>query len=167
MMMTIFSNLIRKWRSLRYYVIADPSDNSVTLSPHLFAHIQKEVRHSCRTITRTEKQNGRYDRAPRVFVFRIPHHHSFGFMPNPGIAEPTQLCQIQYNAKYRCIGFETLCPSVGRILYEYGLPALSPVKLSVAIRRTPQGKTYYQFDVPTSKQLRLCKASSETRAART
>lgn len=116
---------------------------------------------------RTEEQNGRYDRAPRVFVFRIPHHHSFGFMLNHGIAEPTQLCQIQYNGKYRCIGFETLCPSVGRILYEYGLPALSPVKLSVSIRHTPQGKTYYQFDVPTSKQLSLCKASSETRAERT
>ena len=57
-------------------------------------------------------------------------------MPDPGIAEPTQLCQIQYNGKYRCIGFETLCPSVGRILYEYGLPALRPVKLSVSIKRT-------------------------------
>ena len=176
--MMIFSNLIRKWRSLRYYVIADPSDNSVTLSPRLFAHIQKEVRHSCRTITRMEKQKGRYDPRmekqnghygpdPRVFVFRIPHHRSFGFMLDHGIDEPTQLCQIQYNGKYRCIGFETLCPSVGRILYEYGLPALSPVKLSVSVRRTPQGKTYYPFAVPTPKHLRLCKASSATRAKRT
>ena len=149
-MMMIFSNLIRKWRSLRYYVIADPADNSVTLSKHLFTHMRKSAGDNV-----------------SVFVFRIPHLNSFGFMPNPGIDEPTQLCQIQYNGKYRCIGFETLCPSVGRILYEYGLPALRPVKLSVSIRCTQQGKVYYQFDVPTSQQLRLCKASSETRAART
>lgn len=141
--------LIQKWRSLRYYVIADPADNSVTLSRHLFAHIRKGT-----------------GGGTSVFVFRIPHYNTFGFMPNPGIDGPTQLCQIQYNGKYRCIGFETLCPSVGRILYDYGLPALRPVKLSVSIRRTPQGKVYYQIDVPTSKQLRLCKASLATHAKR-
>lgn len=141
--------IIQKWRSLRYYVIADPADNSVTLSRHLFAHIRK----------------GAGDNTS-VFVFRIPLYNTFGFMLNPSIDEPTQLCQIQYNGKYRCIGFETLCPSVGRILYEYGLPALRPVKLSVSIRRTPQGKVYYQIDVPTSKQLRLCKASLATHAKR-
>ena len=149
-MMMIFSNLIRKWRSLRYYVIADPADNSVTLSRHLFAHMRK----------------GAGDNTS-VFVFRIPHLNSFGFMLNPSIDEPTQLCQIQYNGKYRCIGFETLCPSVGRILYEYGLPALRPVKLSVSIKRTQQCKIYYQIDVPTSKQLRLCKASLATHVKRT
>ena len=141
--------IIQKWRSLRYYVIADPADNSVTLSRHLFAHMRKGAGANT-----------------SVFVFRIPLYNTFGFMLNPGIDEPTQLCQIQYNGKYRCIGFETLCPSVGRILYEYGLPALRPVKLSVSIRRTPQGKVYYQIDVPTSKQLRLCKASLATHAKR-
>ena len=135
----IFTKLIRKWRSLRYYVIADPSDNSVTLSRPLFAHMRKEAGDDA-----------------SVFVFRIPHHGTFGFMLNHDIAEPTQLCQIQYNGKYRCIGFETLCPSVGRIFFEYGLPALRPVKLSVSVHRTPQGKTYYQFDVPSPKLIRLC-----------
>lgn len=148
--MMIFSNLIRKWRSLHYYVIADPADNSVTLSRHLFAHMRKGARGNT-----------------SVFVFRIPHYNTYGFMLDHGITEPTQLCQIQYNGKYRCIGFETLCPSVGRILFEYGLPALRPVKLSVSIHRTPQGKTYYQFDVPSQKLIRLCKASSATRAKRT
>ena len=139
-MMMIFSNLIRKWRSLHYYVIADPADNSVTLSKRLFAHMRKEAGDDA-----------------SVFVFRIPHHGTFGFMLNHGIAEPTQLCQIQYNAKYRCVGFETLCPSVGRIFYEYGLPALRPVKLSVEVRKTPQGKTYYQLTQPTRKLLEKCK----------
>ena len=160
--MMIFSKLIRKWRSLHYYVIADPADNSVTLSKRLFHHMKQAVEKET-----TRMENKTVVTTASVFVFRIPHLNSFGFMPNPGIDEPTQLCQIQYNGKYRCIGFETLCPSVGRILYEYGLPALRPVKLSVSIRRTPQGKVYYQIDVPTSKQLRLCKASLTTHAKRT
>lgn len=146
----IFTKLIRKWRSLRYYVIADPADNSVTLSKHLFTHMRKSSGDNV-----------------SVFVFRIPQGGTFGFMLSPEISEPTQLCQIQYNGKYRCIGFETLCPSVGRIFFEYGLPALRPVKLSVSVRQTPQGKTYYQFDLPTRKTIRLCRAYSETRARRT
>lgn len=150
----IFTKLINKWRSLRYYVIADPSDNSVTLSRHLFYHMKKYA------------ESSGVDGAS-VFVFRIPQGGTFGFMLSPEISEPTQLCQIQYNGKYRCIGFETLCPSVGRIFFEYGLPALRPVKLSVSVRQTPQGKTYYQFDLPTRKTIRLCRAYSETRAKRT
>ena len=150
----IFTKLINKWRSLRYYVIADPSDNSVTLSRHLFYHMKKCA------------ESSGVDGAS-VFVFRIPQGGTFGFMLSPEISEPTQLCQIQYNGKYRCIGFETLCPSVGRIFFEYGLPALRPVKLSVSVRQTPQGKTYYQFDLPTRKTIRLCRAYSEIRAKRT
>lgn len=134
----ILSKLIQKFRSLRYYVIADPSDNSVTLSKHLFDHMQKGAKGNA-----------------SVFVFRIPRHNMYGFMLNPEIKEPTQLCQIQYNSKYRCVGFETLCPSVGRIFYEYGLPALRPVKLSVSIKKTKQGDVYYQIDAPKPKQIRL------------
>lgn len=152
----IFASLIDRWRSLRYYVIADPADNSVTLSKRLFLHMRKEA----------EKAGDDGD-ATSVFVFRIPRHATFGFMLNPEIDGPTQLCQIQHNSKYRCIGFETLCPSVGRVFFEYGLPATRPAKLSVSVRRTPQGKTYYQFDAPNKKLVRLCKAYSETRGKRT
>lgn len=150
--MKIINELIRKLRSLRYYVIADPSDNSITLSKRLFLHL---------------KDNAGEGKEASVFVFRIHNTGLFGFTVDHGIKQPTQLCQIQYNGKYRCVGFETLCPSVGRIFYEYGLPALRPVKLSVSIRKTPQGKAYYLFDVPTSKLLLLCKASSATRENRT
>lgn len=140
----IFAKLINKWRSLRYYVIADPSDNSVTLSKHLFNHMKK-----------CAERSGEGDVS--VFVFRVTKEGTFGFMLSPEISEPTQLCQIQYNGKYRCIGFETLCPSVGRILYEYGLPAFRQVKLSVEVRETPQGKTYYQLIPPTRKLFEKCK----------
>ena len=102
----IISKLKLWWQSLLYYVIADPTDNSITLSKRLFLHI---------------KNNARKSDAARVFVFRISGNDTFGFSINPDIKQPTQMCDIQYNDKYKCIGFETLCPSVGRILYEYGL----------------------------------------------
>ena len=143
----IFSKLIHKWKSLKYYVIADPTDNSVTLSQKLFNHIRNNVQG---------------DDSPSVFVLRIPHHGTYGFMLNPEINQPTQLCQIQYNSKYRCIGFETLCPSVNSMFFDYGLAALRPVKFSVSVRKTAHGKIYYQIDAPTPKLIRQCKASSET-----
>lgn len=130
--MKILRKLINIINSLRYYVVVDPSDNSITLSEKLFYHIKK---HSESNDT-------------SVFVFRIPDKKTFGFMVNPDIKEQTQLCQIQYNGKYKCIGFETLCPSVGYILFSYGLPALNKVKLSVSVKRTAQDRLYYQFDIP-------------------
>lgn len=127
----IFKKVKKWWQSLRYYVIADPADNSVTLSKALFNHI---------------KDNAHEGDEARVFVFKV--EQSYGFMTNPGIEQPTQMCDIQYNDKYQCIGFETLCPSVGHILYNYGLKATERVKLSVSICHTAQGKLYYQFDKP-------------------
>lgn len=126
-------------QSLRYYVIADPADNSVTLSRRLFRHM---------------KDNAKEGEAASVFVFFIPRYRTYGFMLDHGIEQPTQLCGIQYNDKYKCIGFETLCPSVGAILYRYGLPANRPVKLSVSIRTDGAGKTYYQLDRPDAKHIR-------------
>ncbi len=125
---------IRNWyRSLRLFVIIDHVDNSVTLSKKLFSHIRN---HSDMT-----------DKAV-VFVFRISDTGLFGFLVNPRIDKQTQLCDIQYNDKYKSIGFETLNPSVGRILYDYGLPAEQQCKLSVSIRET-DGKFFYQIEKPT------------------
>ena len=124
------------WQSLRHYVIADPADNSVTLSKALFLRI---------------RNNAGEGEAARVFVFRITEDGSFGFAVNPKMEHPTQWCAIQYNGKYRCIGFETLCPSVGRILYDYGLPADTRVKLSVSVQRAA-GMTYYRIEKPHNAQ---------------
>lgn len=129
----IISKLKLWWQSLLFYVIADPADNSITLSRRLFLHI---------------KNNAKKSDAARVFVLRISGDNTFGFIINPAIKQATQMCDIQYNDKYKCIGFETLCPSVGRILYEYGLSDNCRVKLSVSVQKTPQGKTYYKFDKP-------------------
>lgn len=124
------------WQSLRYYVIADPADNSVTLSKALFRHI---------------KSNANDEDKACVFMFSIKNTNNYGFMTNPGIEQPTQMCDIQYNDKYRCIGFETLCPSVGKILYTYGLDATRRVKLSVSVQCTWQGRFYYQLEKPNEK----------------
>ncbi len=133
----IFKKVKRWWQALRYYVIVDPADNSVTLSKALFKHI---------------KNNAHEGDEARVFVFKV--EQNYGFMTTPGIEQQTQMCEIQYNEKYRCIGFETLCPSVGHIFYNYGLNATQCVKLSVSICRTPQGKLYYKFDRPDAKHIR-------------
>ena len=133
----IIDKLKKLWNSCRFYVIADPADNSITLSKALFLHIKKNA--------------GKGDVA-RVFVFRVGP--DFGFMINPDIVQPTQLCDIQYNDRHRCIGFESLCPSVGKIFFDYNLPATTPVKLSVALCQTPQGKLYYQFLRPNEKLIR-------------
>lgn len=136
----IFKKLKNWWQSIRYYVIADPADNSVTLSKALFNHI---------------KDNADEKGSASVFVFHVAHSDCYGFMTNPDIEQSTQLCDIQYNEKYRCVGFETLCPSVGKILYDYGLPATKRVKLSVSIHQLKkEGKIYYQFEKPHAEHIR-------------
>jgi hypothetical protein len=127
------------WRSLRYYIVADPYDNSVTLSKRLFQHI---------------KNNAKEGDSACVFMFHIPDNDTFGFMVNPVIEQSTQLCDIQYNDKYKCIGFETLCPSVGKIFYRYGLPFDRRVKISVSVRQNVSNLTYYQLDKPNAKHIR-------------
>lgn len=125
-------------RSLRFFVVADPADNSITLSKGLFAHI---------------KANATKGDA-KVFVFKIAGSNDYGFMLEPAIEQPTQLCDIQYNGKYKSIGFETLCPSVGQIFYDYGLGHEKQTLLSVSIQKTIDGKIYYQLDRPNDKHFK-------------
>ena len=122
------------WRSLTFYVIVDPHDNSVTISKHLFRHIKK------------------HNNATNIFVFRLSTKE-YGFIVNPDIQQATQYCEIQYNEKYKCIGFETLCPSVGLICYDYDLPIDKPLRLSVVVEKLSD-KTYYKMIKPNAKHIR-------------
>lgn len=119
--------------NLTAYVIVDGADNSVTLSKRL-----------------AKKMKVMQLAEVKVFVFYIPDMHSYGFMLNPHFESETQLSELQYNDKYRSIGFETLCPTVNRILYDYGLPQVK-CKLSVKKHRTADGKEYYQMCKPNGK----------------
>lgn len=135
--MGIINKIKRLYQSIRFFVVIDPSDNSVTLSKKLFAHLRKTAGEG---------------KEAKVFVFRVTNNKesTFAFMVNPDISQETQLCDIQYNDKHKCVGFETLCPSVGFILYEYGLPAIHKCKLSVTVRKTELNTYYYQIEKPTN-----------------
>lgn len=132
--------LLRHWRWLRlrkFYVIADATDNSITLSKWLFRMMDVYNQ----------------DEA-KVFMFCINTQNAAGmiarkdyaFTLNPKLDQETQLCDIQYNQKHRCIGFETLNPTVNRIFYDYGLQACVRCKLSVDMLQTGQNNiTYYKL----------------------
>ena len=118
------------------YVIVDGADNSVTLS--------KRLTKNMKLMEQTQA---------KVFVFRIPESASYGFMLNPNIEQETQLSGVQYNGKYKSIGFESLCPTVNRILYDYALPS-GKHKLSVKRQRTKDGQVYYQICKPYGEPTR-------------
>lgn len=124
-------------RSLFVYVIADATDNSITFSRRLFKRL-----------------NVMGLDVARIYAFYIPDTRCYGFMLNPPIEQETQLADVQYNSKHRCIGFECLCPTVNRIFYDYGLPANARCKLSVKVCKTKEGLTYYQICRPYGRNTR-------------
>ena len=130
----MFRKIARLFKSMEYYVIMDPEDNSITFSKKLFRHI---------------KDNNKGSDKATAFVFRETCSTEFGFMVNPDLdAKKAHLCAIQYNDKLKCIGFESLKPSVTYMLYEYGIGNVK-TKLSVSVRHTAVGQTFYSFDKPT------------------
>lgn len=136
--------LLLRWRWYRHlslYVIADASDNSITFSKGLFDILdvmsQKEA---------------------KIFVFEAKDFtpsgillNHYAFTLNPIFEQETQLAYIQYNAKYKTIGFESLCPTVTRIFYDYGLPATGRAKLSVDVCKATGDMVYYKILRPYDK----------------
>lgn len=121
-------------QSLGCWVVADATDNSVTFSRALFKKL--------RIMDMDEA---------KVFVFKVAGTGSYGFMLNPPIREDTQLAEVMYNGRYRCIGFECLVPTVNRIFYDYGLAADTKCKLSVRRVETVNGMVYYEICKPYAK----------------
>lgn len=122
------------WRHFRHhtlYVIADPADNSITLSRRLFRHMD---------VMKLD--------VAKVYVFKLSQTGdkgiTYAFALNPPVGQSTQMSDIQYNAKHRTIGFESLCPTVNRIFYDYGLPSDAKIKLSVE-PRSVNNITYYEI----------------------
>lgn len=119
------------------YIIADSSDNSVTLSEKLFKHICK---HS--------------EGKPKVFVYKVGDTFAFSVDPEQLKDTNTQMADIQYNKKHKTIGFETLCPSVNYMVYSFGLPPLKRIKLKVNVCKTKQGMLFYKIKRPNAKRFR-------------
>lgn len=115
---SFFQRVCRYYWHHTFYIIADPADNSVTLSRRLFRHMN---------VMKLD--------VAKVYVFTLAgtqrHAVTYAFALNPPIDTPTQLADIQFNSKFRTVGFESLCPTVNRILYDYALPSNVRVKLSV------------------------------------
>lgn len=119
------------------YIIADATDNSITFSKRLFNDL-----------------NVMNQDAAKVYTFYIPQSKCYGFILNPAIEQETQLADVQYNEKNKCVGYECLVPTVNRIFFDYGLPADIRCKLSVRIRKTDNGVKYYQICRPYGKYSR-------------
>lgn len=124
----MIKHLIDKIRSRKFFVILDDADNSVTLSQAVFTHMKK---------------NNEADKGVNIFVFK--EGDNYAFMVNPEIEQETQLCPLQYNGEHQTIGFQTLCPSVARIAYDYHLPIGRPAKLKITTHTTITNKTYYRI----------------------
>jgi hypothetical protein len=65
--------------------------------------------------------------------------------------------QIRRSLANAFSSLKSLCPSVGLMLYEHGLPGDSIVKLSVSIHHTSKGLIYYQIEKPNGKYIRKYK----------
>lgn len=124
---------LKRIRFFRLYVIADPNDNSITFSKGLWQHIM---------------HNAPRKESAKVFVFSVPASATFGFIINPLFDRETQIADIQYNEKYRTIGFESLCPSVNLIFNRYRLPAETALRLPVTVSQTLDGKMFYRIERP-------------------
>lgn len=129
----MFKRLKYWWLHLRLFVILDAADSSITLSRALV-----------RVIRRSEAAD-----ADSIFVFRTAPDKRYAFMPDPPIDQPTQLSTLQYNTRYRCVGFETLCPTAARILYDYGVTA-NRCRLSVTPVVNSDGRRYYIIEPPAT-----------------
>lgn len=122
------------WRYRGMFVIADGRDNSVTFSRRLFNHLHV-----------FEQEEA------KVYVFHLCNSVQgplYAFMLNPEIELPTQLADIQFNQKHKCIGFECLVPTVNRILYDYRIQPERSVRLSVRPVFEPHHQKYYYIILP-------------------
>ncbi len=131
----MFKKIIQWWNNRQMYVIADATDSSVTISRKLYRHLDVSAELA----------------AAKIFVFHIPETGHYAFMLNPDIEQPTQLSDLQYNSKHRCIGFESLCPTVARIFYDYGI-SVDRCRLMVTVQHNVDGRTYYQIEPPHSNK---------------
>lgn len=87
----------------------------------------------------------------KVFAFEVKDKgkmSTFGFCLNPELGQETQLADIMYNDKYKCVGFECLSPTVNRIFYAYDIRKYeSPCKLTVRQRRANE-LVFYEICPP-------------------
>ncbi len=155
---------IKNWWQLRkgYYVTLDMRDSSVSFSKGLYARLEPEIMVSAELTTSplrgTPPKQGSegelgdsspikskswnyVDARGKVMMFWEPEGECYGFVVSPKLSKETQLADVQFNTKYGTVGFETLVPTVARVLYDYGIDA-DRVKLSVTEQMCGEMKWY-------------------------
>lgn len=158
MMRKVFER-IKRWWLLRkgYYVTLDMRDSSVSFSKGLYARLEPEIMVSAELtsqlhetpsplqgtppISQSETRGELIDARGKVMMFWEPESECYGFVVSPKLSKETQLADVQYNTKYGTVGFETLVPTVARVLYDYGIDA-DRVKLSVTEQMCGEMKWY-------------------------
>jgi hypothetical protein len=119
-----------------YRVVVDGTDNSVTLSSELLRDISAGGAEDLERAT--------------IISFKVTDGSgTYGFAVNAPIsAQCGCLSRLQYNPRYGCVGFESLSPTVNRILYDYGI-AERKAQLWVMRRRIHKSgcapMVYYQY----------------------
>jgi hypothetical protein len=124
---------IKRWWALdpKLYVILDMNDSSISFSKVLHKDIEE---------SHLKRKNAK----GKVYAFYEPTSKKYGFAVDADITSNTQLADIQYNSKHGCVGFESLNPTVARILYDYGIKE-EKVKLNVT-KRIAGDVCYYRIE---------------------
>lgn len=133
-----FKYLIDKINGFRHrndFVVLDGRANSVTLSKGIYDHImQKE---------RTDNS---------IFVFRLSDRGTYGFCMREDWEElrkaNTAFAQLQFNQKYKKVGFRSEYPSITAILDDYDLTLDLIVRLTCIPRKSAKGEPYYEIMRP-------------------
>lgn len=132
MKIAYLQDIIKWFRYRKYHVVLDGRANSVTISKAIYDRIMSTERN------KTD-----------IFVFKVSDTQRFCFGMREDfealVYDNLAVSQLQYNEKYRTIGFRTDKPSVTYILTEYGLPVDKMVRLNVRPRKTCNGETYYEI----------------------
>ena len=104
---------VRRWLNRKgMYVVLNASDTSVTFSKSLYRALSPEL-HAIKP------EDDEFETHGRVMVFYEPQCECYGFTISPKIRQATQLADVQINNGD--VGFESLVPTVARILHDYGV----------------------------------------------
>ena len=133
-----FKYLIDKINGFRHrndFVVLDGRANSVTLSKGIYDHIMRKERLDT-----------------SIFVFRLSNRGTYGFCMREDLEElrkaNTAFAQLQFNQKYKKVGFRSEFPSITAILDEYDLPLDRMVRLTCIPRKSAKGEPYYEIMRP-------------------
>lgn len=129
--MSILTIIRRFLANHRLSVVIDPNDNSVTFDPPLVRALRILEQTQAFIHTFTVKRHGRT---------------YFAFALNPPCINPEEcFCsEVQIDDQTGDIGYESLCPTVSRICFDYCLPAQAKSRLSVKRLRS-KGKGAFDY----------------------